>query len=917
MLIKGPFAAQFQLALVASAIVLLTSVPVTAAHAQGLMPIPNVSGATAMSTAALASGTADSGTYSYGYTLTNPLSATGEIWLFKVDVSTMTRWPLNPGATFPVQGGAATAPMSDHVQLLEPFSGTRGSRVVLVDQRAPAGWNGGLNRQGFVQFAASDRAFSIQPGVSRTNFEVRSNQPPTIREAMLVPWWVPLYDDHDTATSEDRAAAFQVERSLPVHGYVLGPHDLPTGERLREDLLQAQAIGWIGDAQLLAALLGRLDAALAARQAGDGATAQTLLQGFIDAVGAAPAGAATPEFRQLATLNAAYLIATTTDFISTPTVIVDPERSVIHPGNDFVLDIHFVDTSQHNAPMVGRRLLARCAPGFECANYNPGAPGDVLFTDAAGRTSLSFEGENTGTDRIEIGEGEGPLFLSTLATAEVVWTAQADLVVPAFVPPVIRASAGDTIYLTDRTQNRGQENIAIETTTRYYISATQPIDLSVATVLGERRVPALSAGESSDSVEMPFVVPSGFTGELNYLAACADDDGEIAEIDESNNCSFSELGSAFGAAAAIESDFVANVTVTGASGAEGNFGSTLFPFNVSIDQPDPNASVAVTVSTRNGTAIAGQDYEPLTRTIVFAPHTTQLTQTVFVTVNGDLNLEPDETFYLALTNPSRNARIATAQATATIVNDDHADVTITDVAQLEGDTGSTAFAFEVSIDQADPTAAVVVQLSTENGTATAGDDYEPLSRQIQFAAGTSALTQQVVVNVRGDTTVEPDESFYVDVSAISPNAAVLRNRGVGTILNDDSQRQLNCSTATIAPKILWPPNHNLVPARIAGVFDSAGNPAQIVVTSLQQDEPVNGLGDGDTSPDGVGVGTNSAQVRRERSGTGDGRVYIISFRATGAGGASCTGSVTVGVPHDQGQGSTPIDSGLRFDSTAP
>jgi hypothetical protein len=89
----------------------------------------------------------------------------------------------------------------------------------------------------------------------------------------------------------------------------------------------------------------------------------------------------------------------------------------------------------------------------------------------------------------------------------------------------------------------------------------------------------------------------------------------------------------------------------------------------------------------------------------------------------------------------------------------------------------------------------------------------------------------------------------------------------------------------------------------------------ITVTSIFQDEPVQGPGSGNTSPDATGVGTSTPSVRAERDGGGDGRVYHINFTATGASG-SCTGSVTVGVPHDQGHGG-PVDEGPLFDSTLP
>jgi hypothetical protein len=90
-----------------------------------------------------------------------------------------------------------------------------------------------------------------------------------------------------------------------------------------------------------------------------------------------------------------------------------------------------------------------------------------------------------------------------------------------------------------------------------------------------------------------------------------------------------------------------------------------------------------------------------------------------------------------------------------------------------------------------------------------------------------------------------------------------------------------------------------------------------VITRITQDEPVNGLGDGDTSPDGFGIGTSSALLRAERSGIANGRVYMVSFFASDGTGSSCSGSVSVGVPHDQGKGRVPIDDGQNYDSTAP
>jgi len=69
------------------------------------------------------------------------------------------------------------------------------------------------------------------------------------------------------------------------------------------------------------------------------------------------------------------------------------------------------------------------------------------------------------------------------------------------------------------------------------------------------------------------------------------------------------------------------------------------------------------------------------------------------------------------------------------------------------------------------------------------------------------------------------------------------------------------------------------------------------------------------SPDARGIGTPTAQVRAERSGHEDGRVYHIHFHSTDGRGGSCTGTVNVCVPHDQGQGNECVDQGPLYDST--
>lgn len=129
----------------------------------------------------------------------------------------------------------------------------------------------------------------------------------------------------------------------------------------------------------------------------------------------------------------------------------------------------------------------------------------------------------------------------------------------------------------------------------------------------------------------------------------------------------------------------------------------------------------------------------------------------------------------------------------------------------------------------------------------------------------------------------------------------------------------SCDLAEASTDRLWPPNHKMKSVEIDGVMDEDDiyNMVTLEVTGVTQDEPIDGTGDGDTSPDAViqiGDPRDSVLLRAERSGNEDGRVYVVSFFAFD-GFEGCNGQVTVGVPHSRK--STAIDSGQTVDSTTP
>jgi hypothetical protein len=175
-----------------------------------------------------------------------------------------------------------------------------------------------------------------------------------------------------------------------------------------------------------------------------------------------------------------------------------------------------------------------------------------------------------------------------------------------------------------------------------------------------------------------------------------------------------------------------------------------------------------------------------------------------------------------------------------------------------------------------------------------------------------------VTDATGTATFTYTDTGGAGTDQIQANIGTILSNSVQKIWISPNQPPV-CTNATPSVSLLWPPNHQWVPITINGVTDPNGDPITITITQIAQDEPINGLGDGDTAPDGSGIGTSTANVRAERAGTpkvpGDGRVYHISFSASDGNGGTCTGAVTVGVPHDQSpQRRNPVDGGSLFNS---
>ncbi len=110
-------------------------------------------------------------------------------------------------------------------------------------------------------------------------------------------------------------------------------------------------------------------------------------------------------------------------------------------------------------------------------------------------------------------------------------------------------------------------------------------------------------------------------------------------------------------------------------------------------------------------------------------------------------------------------------------------LTINDVSVVEGHSGTTAAVFTITLSPPHASQTVTVAYATADGTATvAGDDYLAASGTLTFAPGTA--TQTISMSVNGDTVIEPDETFFVNLSGAA-NAVIGDAHGIGTIVSDD------------------------------------------------------------------------------------------------------------------------------------
>jgi hypothetical protein len=329
------------------------------------------------------------------------------------------------------------------------------------------------------------------------------------------------------------------------------------------------------------------------------------------------------------------------------------------------------------------------------------------------------------------------------------------------------------------TENEGPVS-AFGTTATFKIQLSAPsgrdVTVRYATVPG-----TATAGADYQNISFTATIPAGqssvnvtvFVVRENIFEA---DETFFLDLSEPDNATIAD---ARAQCTIVNDDTVPTLTTENAFGGEGDSSQSAMTFTLRLS----NASyqtVSVGYATADGTAVAPADYAASTGTVTFAPEET--TKTFTVMVKGDTLDEINEMFVVNFSGPVNVTLPANTQATGLIIDDDGPAVSISDVVVVEGDSGTTDAVFTVSL-SAPSVQTVRVSFSTANGTAVFGEDYQGRTNNfINLPAGVTSGT--IVVRVIGDTHVEPDETFTVNL--FNPIGGTIANAPgrVGTAIFD-------------------------------------------------------------------------------------------------------------------------------------
>ena len=322
---------------------------------------------------------------------------------------------------------------------------------------------------------------------------------------------------------------------------------------------------------------------------------------------------------------------------------------------------------------------------------------------------------------------------------------------------------------------------------------TVPEDASITIAAG-------SAANAADTVTITAIEDTGDDADRQVAVQGLATNSLGLVLVQGANLTITDAASAPAVSGAKDSDDTSlpTLTINSPSVTEGDSGSTDLTFTVTLSPAaDKPVSVAY-ADTGAGTATSGTDYTALPAgTLSFAENETS--KTITVSVTGDTTVESNETVKVAL-GKAEGAAIGTASTGTGTITDDDAVATlpalsINSPTVTEGDEGSTAMTFTVTLSPASDKTVTVEYTQGTGSTATAGTDFTAITTStLTFAAGDTSKT--FAVSVTGDTTDESDETIVVTLQK-PENATITTATGTGTITDNDGTPTVSINSPTV------------------------------------------------------------------------------------------------------------------------
>lgn len=395
------------------------------------------------------------------------------------------------------------------------------------------------------------------------------------------------------------------------------------------------------------------------------------------------------------------------------------------------------------------------APFYETPIYFPlGGFGGASY---AGYLSALIAADYNGDNKIDIG------FTSRYTTRGVVYNSN-------------RQNPDPCLSINDVTVTEGDSGAASATFTVTLSAPSSQIVRVNYTLAGQNA----TLGTDLQNLSGRLEIPAGQTTATINVPIAGD---LLDEADETFVVNLSSATNAFlvktvGVGTIVDDDSAPSLTITDVSQNEPDSYQG-FNFRVNLSAPS-GKPISFLYATADGTAAAGKDYSTVTNTVNIQPGA--VFADIWVPVTSDSMHEPDETFFLNLSNPT-NVTISDNQGKGTIVNNDPVPTLFFFIGgAAEGDTGLTARTINLQL--TNPTYQLVTfSLATGDGTALKGKDYN--SSDTTFVIPAEQMSATTSVQIIGDTINEPNETFNLNLYNVS-NATVTNAQAQITIIDDES-----------------------------------------------------------------------------------------------------------------------------------